>query len=657
MPYRVEYRPTKEGKNWAKINKHTGRVVSRHRSKQKALASIRAYYATRNISLVANARKNPLRVDPTRTLTIRRQFIAEVNRRFRQLRGHIREFLVEKDALGLKERGSFVSMQINVNPRQYEFLTDAGKVNAFRDWLSEQIQADILSVPPGADPSRPWMSKYIDSSYRRGLTNAWLESNRSELAAQIVGDQSLEEFLRGAFNAPETISKIELLATRSFNGMKGITDNMGSQMNRILAQGIADGRNPVDIAREMNGEIRGITKKRAHAIARTECLTGDTIVDGADVDAVFRRWYDGPVVEIVGSSGNKFTATPNHPMLTQDGWVAAGLLNQSHRLIRSRRGQYAGSFGDDDINTGPAKISEIFDSVSAVGIVKRKCTIKPDFHGDGMDGQVDIASPNRHLTIGSFAPIYKEFVESSFSEAGKSGSRFCRFCSRLLSIDQQSCLCASSQYTSLLHAAIDKALIHPVGIRYGLAGLSGAISANNFWEILLQRWIELVGYAAFFPSQLLGLRVAASGSGCSNNILNPAQISPFSFGDVPGTQTGDVEFDNVVSVRFRQFSGHVYNLQTSAGYFNISDGYFSGNTIHAHSEGQLDAFEELGVKELGVKAEWSTAGDDRVCVECASMEGKVFSMEEARGLIPLHVACRCAWIPFTEDAEKKIKAR
>jgi SPP1 gp7 family putative phage head morphogenesis protein len=67
--------------------------------------------------------------------------------------------------------------------------------------------------------------------------------------------------------------------------------------------------------------------------------------------------------------------------------------------------------------------------------------------------------------------------------------------------------------------------------------------------------------------------------------------------------------------------------------------------IHAHAEGQLDSFQNLGVEKLGVLAEWSTAGDSLVCPICADMEGKEFTIDEARGLIPAHPNCRCAWIP------------
>jgi len=73
--------------------------------------------------------------------------------------------------------------------------------------------------------------------------------------------------------------------------------------------------------------------------------------------------------------------------------------------------------------------------------------------------------------------------------------------------------------------------------------------------------------------------------------------------------------------------------------------------VRAHAEGQLIAFEAMGVQELGVAVEWSTSTDrdgnfdERVCSLCRPLEGAVFSIEESRGMIPRHPRCRCAWLP------------
>lgn len=81
--------------------------------------------------------------------------------------------------------------------------------------------------------------------------------------------------------------------------------------------------------------------------------------------------------------------------------------------------------------------------------------------------------------------------------------------------------------------------------------------------------------------------------------------------------------------------------------------------VRAHSEGQLDAFERLGVEEIGVMVEWSTAGDDRVCDACSELEGIVLRVAEAHGMIPRHPNCRCAFVPANvgEDDEDQIRGK
>lgn len=78
----------------------------------------------------------------------------------------------------------------------------------------------------------------------------------------------------------------------------------------------------------------------------------------------------------------------------------------------------------------------------------------------------------------------------------------------------------------------------------------------------------------------------------------------------------------------------------------------------AHSEGQLLAFEQLGVEELGVAVEWSTSGREKcsqlpkgadkrgcVCPICEALEGIIVKTSEAHGMLPAHVGCYCSWIP------------
>lgn len=71
--------------------------------------------------------------------------------------------------------------------------------------------------------------------------------------------------------------------------------------------------------------------------------------------------------------------------------------------------------------------------------------------------------------------------------------------------------------------------------------------------------------------------------------------------------------------------------------------------IAAHAEATLNAYEEAGIQGVEVESEFSTARDDRVCPQCARLEGRVYTLSEARGIIPVHPNCRCAWIPVVKD--------
>lgn len=68
-------------------------------------------------------------------------------------------------------------------------------------------------------------------------------------------------------------------------------------------------------------------------------------------------------------------------------------------------------------------------------------------------------------------------------------------------------------------------------------------------------------------------------------------------------------------------------------------------TIRAHAQGTLQEYKNWGAVGVSVKAEFITAGDNRVCTQCANLEGSIFKIEDAWKIIPVHAQCRCAWIP------------
>src|SRR5688572_24339261 len=89
-----------------------------------------------------NALVNPLRVDPTRTVSLRSRFAAEVRRMFQRLKAKVLKLVLEEDAFGLTPSQplfpifSSNRLTTNVEPiRQWQFKTTPEKVAAFKEWL------------------------------------------------------------------------------------------------------------------------------------------------------------------------------------------------------------------------------------------------------------------------------------------------------------------------------------------------------------------------------------------------------------------------------------------------------------------------------------------------------------------------------------------
>lgn len=60
------------------------------------------------------------------------------------------------------------------------------------------------------------------------------------------------------------------------------------------------------------------------------------------------------------------------------------------------------------------------------------------------------------------------------------------------------------------------------------------------------------------------------------------------------------------------------------------------NFIYAHSEGQLDNLERLGVEDVGVAVEFTVTPDNKLCPTCEALQGLVLKTRKAHGIIPLH---------------------
>lgn len=213
------------------------------------------------------------RLDPTQTGFIRRAALRDMRKRIARLQKDIRELVDTEDAFGLREDDWLsdwlrsAGMEVVVTNTRWRFATNSEKIKSFRDWLRERLAAGLLETVDG-DDDKPWFSTYIQSAYRKAMVTAYTQSKKQS------GDisQSRKEFLDETFAAPETTRKLQMLYTRSFELLSGITSDISSKLSTILVDGLSRGDNPRTMARAMTKEVESIGKRRALTLARTEII-------------------------------------------------------------------------------------------------------------------------------------------------------------------------------------------------------------------------------------------------------------------------------------------------------------------------------------------------------------------------------------------------
>lgn len=256
-------------------------------------------------------------------------------RRFRVISKEIRKLVGEGDAFGLK-----------ANAGQFDFPRSDQKIGAFMDWLQEQVNANVLEVRRGATMARAgqtaWSNVYIQSAYQKGVAQA-----ASKMRGQ--GAQVAPEWVTEAFTRPFHADRVALAYTRTFNDLRGVTSEMDKQISRVLAEGLSQGKGPMDIARAMTDRVEKIGITRARAIARTETIAThadatlnsfeEAGVMGVEVEAELVTANDDQVCpECQALEGRTFTmqdargVIPVHPSC-RCGWLP---VLQNPREVRLR---------------------------------------------------------------------------------------------------------------------------------------------------------------------------------------------------------------------------------------------------------------------------------------------------------------------------------
>lgn len=97
--------------------------------------------------------------------------------------------------------------------------------------------------------------------------------------------------------------------------------------------------------------------------------------------------------------------------------------------------------------------------------------------------------------------------------------------------------------------------------------------------------------------------------------------------------------------------------------FTRSKSIVQTEITRSHAEGQLAAFETLGVTHVNVNVEWfnpnkglSEKGNPSPCKLCKPLIGVTLTLKEAKGLIPRHPGCLCSFKAATKRLTQKREA-
>jgi len=568
---------------------------------------------------------------------------------------------------------------------RYDFPSDvAGKAAAFMEWLREAIEDEILGITQGdvrkVVAREAWQDVYVRAAYGKGVATA-------DAALKRMGIDVPDLSISGLFNLPIHADTLAMLFTRNFEELRDISETMASQISRILSEGLATGKGPREIGRLMGDLIEGMSRTRGTKISRTEivrawneaainryeefgipgvtamvelatagddrvcaecaglqgrvytladargvipvhpnCLPGDALVSSCGgIAGASKRWFDGNLVIIRTASGQQLSSTPNHPVLTERGWVPAHLLNVGDYVVRNGRGD-GKLFGNDEAQDVPARIEDVAETFFRAREVTEIKQSPSMFHGDGMEGgtirfsyssayykwhepTVHLKRDERHLstraqrgqeTFFQMLPGYRKGSIDQHRGYGLTSNQ-----SALLEL-QERVLSSGGLFQAVCDDCADtiRALSYGDALQLPQTPIAPALAVDGFSRGEFAYIDDLPQVQAVSRLRSLGAVVhntrrtvpcfctlqggfdiqnifpyLKNNTAIGNNqekggidLFNDAQLAT----NILDGAFGDVSLDNVVNIEMRDFSGHVYNLETEAGFY-IANGVVTHN--------------------------------------------------------------------------------
>ena len=297
------------------------------------------------------------------------------------------------------------------------------------------------------------------------------------------------------------------------------------------------------------------TGRRAHAGSDFNCFIPSTDIRlFSKPIKTLKRWYSGNVIQITMDDKTMITATPNHPILTLDGWKPFNMLKNGDKLLKRNPVNIFG-LGSANINHRHTA-SNVHDFFAVGNSTMSRPGTDIDFHGDGSNFEIEVVSSKGGL-LDKFKAIF--FQEKSEFVLSNTFSAKCFFkaCSALVNF-------------MLRHNPIK----------------SGSVSVLNL--------VDSLGLGHVRPFQAFGLGLVADDNAKSNqNSVNGASRNLKVFTDLINALARKIiglDFDQVfiadlnsnftvheiTSLKEMSYNGYVHNFETNESVY-LAESYLVSN--------------------------------------------------------------------------------
>lgn len=151
-------------------------------------------------------------------------------------------------------------LQPNADMYDYSMLTP-GMLQATLDGVAEQVDRILLE---GGEQNFWFMDGYVQPAYQQGTA-----VQLANLTVQSTAYAASRPTLTALLSSPAYQTRLAFLRQRQYDGMKNISNDTAGRMSQVLQDGLATGKNALEVARDLTRET-GVNYRRAELIARTE---------------------------------------------------------------------------------------------------------------------------------------------------------------------------------------------------------------------------------------------------------------------------------------------------------------------------------------------------------------------------------------------------